>query len=68
MLEETINLESGPIRDANPLIPPPSSPPPHCSAPPLLIGSAFSARHTSSPLSRGFTKAQVHGLKNSTLK
>lgn len=60
MLEETIYLESGPIRDANPLVPP-HRPRPHCSAPPLLIGSSFSARQTSSPLNRGFTKAQVLG-------
>lgn len=60
MLEEAINFESGPIRDANPLVPP-SSPAPQRSAPPPLIGSRFSARQTASPLSRGFTKAQVPG-------
>ena len=27
MLGEAINLESGPIRDANPLVPPPTTPP-----------------------------------------
>lgn len=58
MLEETINLESGPIRDANPLVPP-HQPRPHCFPSPLLIGSGVSARQTSSPLNRGFTKTQV---------
>lgn len=43
VLEEGINLESGPIRDANPLVPPLS----HRSAAQLLIGSGFSARQTS---------------------
>lgn len=60
VLEEEINLKSGPIRDANPVVPPPN-PAPHCSSPLLLIGSDFSARQMSSPLNRGFTKAQKPG-------